>query len=442
MNATVTQGIFGFAGFASLLLLTVCGILTLAVAVRSVHSARIGIPVALSVFTSTSLLIVNTAFQPFLSNDQATWHQLGVAAADYLTGASGQSVDYVAGKEGYIWLLGGIYAIAGKVPLVPIALNMLLHALLVITVAKTSVEVSDSFQVSAKVKARSVRAAAFATAMLPSIVIWVPLLLRESFTMFAISASTLCVIRYSRSRRFGYLIAAFPLLLSLYWVRDSLALAVLFALCVGGVFIALRASKYSVLLRIALIAAAVIAFPRLLAILDSTIGVNAESVTATTAELSSIADSGFSGLGYNATLFEVLATTGPRVLFGPFPWEFELTGVMLLAFVEGAIWIVVLVMAARAVLVGRKSRRVEDSAFDDLTVSPILLIVAAIVLLSLMLSVGNYGILARFRPSALVLIIPIASVSYGMWRERSLTGSGTHAEERKRVGASLSGGVK
>ncbi|MBH0008128.1 hypothetical protein [Salinibacterium sp. SWN1162] len=435
MRVPVTQGALDFPGFASLLILILCGTFVLVTSVRSVRSANIGVPVVLSVLASVGLLIVNTSLEPYLTNDQTTWHALGVGAADFLNGTSSQSVDYVAGKEGYIWLLGGLYAIAGNTPLVPIALNILFHALLVTTVAGTTEEVADSFQLDARAKARSVNAAALATAVLPSIVIWVPVILRESFSMFAVSAATLCMLRFVRSRRVWYLIAGAPFLISLYWVRESFALAVFFALCVGGVFVALQASKYSALLRIALVSAAVIAFPRILQILESTVGINEERVVTATAELSSIAASGFGGLGYNASLSEVLLTTAPRVLLGPFPWEFELSGVMLLAVMEGTIWLVVLALAAQAIVRGRRLTRPGGGPLDDLTASPILLIVAAVVLLALMLSIGNYGILARLRPNALVLMIPLAGVAVGLWRDRTHTGKGESGRERVHSGS-------
>jgi hypothetical protein len=46
-------------------------------------------------------------------------------------------------------------------------------------------------------------------------------------------------------------------------------------------------------------------------------------------------------------------------------------------------------------------------------------VVAIVIVIGLMLVVGNYGILARFRPIALVVLLPLAAIGTARSRFRS-----------------------
>src|SRR5699024_3657319 len=101
------------------------------------------------------------------------------------------------------------------------------------------------------------------------------------------------------------------------------------------------------------------------------------------AELSESSTSGFSGLSRDGSLASVLGVSFPRVLVGPFPWEFAPNGVMMLALLEQACWIVVSVFS----IMGFRAARSDSSLAGASWIMPLFLVVAVALLIGFSISV-------------------------------------------------------
>ncbi|MEW1961049.1 hypothetical protein AB0269_01145 [Microbacterium sp. NPDC077644] len=374
-------------------------------------SAKVGRIAFLATLMDVALLLILIATSGELVGDENTWHTLAVQAAQFLNGESSDAVVYVAGKEGYIWIVGALYAVSGPAPLVAIALGIICHALLVVVVAKTTELIADSADAEFARISVAVRRSAYLTALAPSLVWWSPHILRESITYLLVAVAVCWVVHAFVKRRAAGLIAAALALAILTWIRGTLGLTVSIAIAFALIYIVLGQSRFRLLLRGSLFLGLLLLLQPIQSTLSELLGVSEERVVGTTTELSSIAESGFPGLGGQASLVDVLTVTAPRVLVGPFPWEFSPTAVMLLAFVELACWVLVAVLALRSLSTFRPGGALHDSR----GLTSLILVVVVVILIGLALTVGNYGILARFRPMAMVALLPLAAIGLTRW---------------------------
>jgi len=388
------------------LILVVLGCIAVAVAAGHVRSTSVRGVAGIAALADLLLLLGLIALRPELSGDSLTWHSLAVKAGEYLSGLADEPVGYVSGKEGYIWIVGAIYALSGPVPMAAIVLGIICHCLLVVSVARTAEIVVEETLLEAAAVRALVKRAAFMAALTPIFVWWAPHVLRESLTLLLVSASICFTLLAIARRRVWPILVSAASILILAWVRSSLAITVGIALVVGILFALSGRGKYSSLLRAILCVSTVILLPVSQRMLMKVLGLSEERIAAGTGELSAIAASGFPGLSFDSSLPDILRITAPRVLLGPFPWEISTSPVMLLAVTELASWAVFGVLSIRGVVRVRSLAVLAPARWS----ATILAVVALAVLFGLMFSVGNYGILARFRPISAMILIPLATI--------------------------------
>lgn len=418
MITPISQGLETFEGVTSLVVLAILGFAMVAVASRCVKSVNIRLAAVLSMVAGFFVLLALIAGGRYLLGDENVWHALGLQAADYLTGITDDRVTYVEGKEGYVWIVGALYAISGPVPLVPILSNVIFSALTVVSVARTTELVVDDFPgMTPQWRTSAVRTAAFLTALLPAFFVWTPRILRESLGVLLISVAVLGCAQLVRTRKFRYLCLVLAAVVCLSLVRGPIGMALGVALAVAAIFVWSRNSPYHLAIRFFLLIPLMVVLVGAWNLASAQFGLSTEEVALRNRSLASDASSGFSGAdettgtqGY-AT---ILLINVPRILAGPFFWEFNgASASMLFAFLEGAIWVVAAIFAARAIWIRRRLAKslTEEANIGNSGTIFILILATAALLATMSISVANYGLLARLRPMALVIILPLAAVA-------------------------------
>lgn len=390
----------------SLVIIAAATLIITIVVARRTRSPSLFAAVLLAVTLDTFLGITLGSFYGSLRNDSATWHWLASNAADYLAGRSHEKVSYVEGKEGYVWILGGLYAVSGSSPLVAVAFGVSCHAFLILTTSATAKLLVGVTRLSSNTAENVVRTSAYLTAMLPVFIWWAPQVLRESLSILLVSLSVCLIVSSLARRRMYPVVIAVVVLAVLWWVRSSLGMMVAIALLASVIYILLRRSKYHFILRLTLIAVTVASIPVLQAEFNNSINATGKSIAVSTAELSEIASSGFGGLTAGSSLGNIFMITAPRVLFGPFVWEFSSSPVMLLAFTELACWIFIVVTSMRGANFLCKDTSLQKAYW----LLPAFFVVVLFILVGLTFTVGNYGILSRLRPIATTVLIPLSSI--------------------------------
>lgn len=345
-----------------------------------------------------------------LVRDAREWHILAMAAERYLSGTTTMAVSYVSGKEGYIWILGLVYTIGGVAPILAVALNSCARVTTVFCTAKSAEVMCEEAGLTAEQTRVGVGRAALITAVLPSFALWAPQVLRESLTVMCVSLIVLLVfVAVMRKHLYLLVLAVLPLAL-LTWIRSTLGLSVAFAVAVAAIYFYLGRSPRGEQVRRAFLVVAFVSLPLSLSFIMNALGLTAERIVGSTAELAETASSGFPGLGWHATLPQIFSITVPRVFIGPFPWELRPSGVMLLAGLEWLCWVYVLVMASRTIRMAHNDGPLTGAAW----VMPFFILVTGLILIGLSMTVANYGILARFRPIAVVALVPVAGLG-ALW---------------------------
>ncbi|MBW4919451.1 hypothetical protein, partial [Klebsiella pneumoniae] len=93
-----------------------------------------------------------------------------------------------------------------------------------------------------------------------------------------------------------------------------------------------------------------------------------------------------------------------RAFLGPFPWEWRPTPGMLLAVLEGAFWGIALVLSVlylRRCMSGAATKFQRNASLALMAMTFVMVMVLAV-------GISNYGMLARLRPIALPMVIPLA----------------------------------
>ncbi|MFJ6042639.1 hypothetical protein [Brachybacterium paraconglomeratum] len=412
METTYLSGLDRVEGVATLLIMALGGALVAALASRLVRTSKIIRPMLLGLALDTLVLFVLIIAFGSLDADARLWHSLGTVAAQNLTediSAQYSTVLSKEGKEGYIWILGLLYVAGGPTPLLGVALNLIARGLTIAVVARTTQELADEAGISKKLTDRSVMIAGYITALLPCFAIWAPQLLRESLTVLLISVTVCVAVVLCRKRSVVPLLVIIAALALLAWIRQTLGVSVGIAVIFALLFVLLGRSLHARMFRMILTIVAVPAIPLLLQQVLAIIGMESDSIIGTTADLSETASSGFPGLSDGTSLTTVFLITVPRVIAGPFPWEMNGEFVMLLAFIDLACWLLVLSTSLLAVRLFREGKLLARANW----MLPLVLITVAALVLGLSMITGNYGLLARFRPTVTILLIPLSAFWFG-----------------------------
>lgn len=306
------------------------------------------------------------------------------AAQSRTLGNTGVSV--TTGKEGWIDILAAMYQYIGHAPQLGLIFNAIVAALTVVIVALT-----------ASVLSMPVRVSAWLSCLLPTSFIWSSLLLRESLIWLLLASCALgfagIVVSKHKWRYFAAIALALPCLLS---VRGTAAVLVAAA---GYLAIAMayrRLAPFLALGGLGLIA--ITASPigaRLYAIVG---GYSLGSVNTSRDSLSRSANTGWPTVDITGpySALDALAVTTPRVIFGPFPWEWPSISPILA--LDALVWLFILGLATYGFLKHGQRR-----------IALVLVLPAATLLFALILTSGNYGTMQRLRLQSTVFLLPLAA---------------------------------
>ncbi|TFD57538.1 hypothetical protein [Cryobacterium sp. Hh38] len=316
---------------------------------------------------------------------------LGAPDAEYYDRAAsalasdGPEVNVTAGKEGWILILGAIYSRIGHFPELGLVLNATFAALTVCVAGLTAARLN-----------LPIGPTAWFTAAFPSGIIWSSFLLRESFSWLLIG---LCALAFAGLARGSVSLVDIALAIAaitgLLLVRGTAAVAVAAA---GLIAIAYVRRRYlSFMLGTALSALIVFVSPVGARLNDIVGGITVETFNTSRTALSGSATTSWPTVEVTgvASAWEALIVAFPRVMFGPYPWEWPSMSAPLA--LDGLAWLAVLGLTV-----------IGCFAVGDRRVA-VLLLPAAVLLAALIVGSGNYGTMERLRLQSTFLMIPVAA---------------------------------
>ncbi|HEX8769725.1 MAG TPA: hypothetical protein VF711_03030 [Acidimicrobiales bacterium] len=317
------------------------------------------------------------------------------------------------GKEGFYYLLAGIYWIFGASTAAGLVFNATLGAALVPLLADTT----------RRLFGRAVARYAVPLAVLiPGVLIWSSQLLKEACVLFLIAVAANAAVRLSERVTPMAIVA----------LTGSIALMMTFRAPIGlvvaaGILVGLAAGRQqllggltAVLGPLVLIAILVVSVGFGYAGYRSAIHTDLAQAQVVRAGLAANVGSGF------AEEADVSTTRGavsylPRGLvanvLGPFPWQ--LSGVRQLpALADVAVWWCLLPSLWRARNAGRRGER-----------RRLLVLVAPAVAMTIVLSltISNFGTVVRERTQVIVMVLPL--IAFGLAQRRPVVGSVTETRE-------------
>ncbi len=292
-----------------------------------------------------------------------------------------------AGKEGLSQTLALVYSVFGHDPVYGLWLNAIACALVVAMMGGIAQRLG-----------MPIKSASWIAAVYPAFIVWGTLLLREAMVWLCLAVLIFAVAGIVKGvGKAGWnvalLIVAFVALLAF---RGSIGIAVLVASLAAIVLSRRRDRKQEVLTYavVALVLVVAYATPLSAQIEGIFERYTFERLEISREALQRTGDTGFS-TGSGAP-FLVAISVLPRVLAGPFIWEINTVGPA--GVIEGALWLILLVLAIRgwARLSERRSANV-------------LIIPALVLIYVLAMTSGNYGTMIRLRTQVAVLLIPLAA---------------------------------
>lgn len=296
-----------------------------------------------------------------------------------------------SGKEGFTLAIAVLYVTIGVAPLVPLFLNAILGALLVLVVADITRQLYTQ---------RAAATGAAVVALVPSFWWWHSQLLREAPVLLSIAIAANAAIRMvddgmrpSRAWALGLSV------LALFTLRAPIGAVVGVGLVFAVLVFRRRFGSVSPA-RLAGIASMacvmLVVLPTLPGFQFLAYKTDATSLAYSRNVLESQAQSGFGGqvdVGAQG-LVSALPATALAVLTGPLPGQ--VTGSAQIGLIDTGIWLSAVVLAALGLASTKRKQALT------------LIIPAGGILFALALTSGNYGTMIRLRAMALVLILPLA----------------------------------
>jgi hypothetical protein len=352
-----------------------------------------------------------------LQADEIEWNRLAIVAANELMGTGEEySAGSQQGKDGYAWILGGVYAVFGPNAEYAVIINLLAGMSSGVMIARVAELIGVEAGLSANSVAGATRISALMIAVSPVMAYWQAWVLRETLTVFAISLVALCLVKSLVGVGRGNLVGMIFGCCLIYWLRSQLALAAAAALVGSWVVAAAQRSKHRALYTtgaLVPLAAITVVAQRFAA---SAFERDSDRLVTVITALSENASSGFFDEPTGKIgLAEMVVHTGPRVLAGPFPWEWRISPSMVLGAVEGFIWLLTLILAVLGTTAAPRF-----GAYRGRTAGAVagLWTLAGGLLCAFTVTLGNYGIVARMRPLAWCCLVPIAAYSIAMRRAK------------------------
>jgi hypothetical protein len=330
----------------------------------------------------------------YLGPDAATYNDGARAILNHWTHGLPMP-SFSAGKEGYYFLLAGLYWIFGASVWAGIALNALLAALMVPIVTDSTHRLFGP------------AAARYSPALMvivPGMAIWPAQLLKEAPFLFLLAVASNCAIRLSK--RFtlpplALLAFTLPLLLT---IRSQMGLAL-----IGGLVVGIMLSREHISGGVVGAAAITLLMGTVLSLglgssgYNTAVNVNLKQANDVRNGLASTAKSGFQ-TDTDISTVQRAASFLPQglviVAVGPFPWQLH-GGRQLVALPDTVAWWALGV----TLWWGQRAARRMNGRKLLVVVIPALASMAVLALV-----IGNYGILVRERMQVLVLLAPLMAL--------------------------------
>ena len=255
------SGLDQFRAVAMLIVMAIFGGIAISAAVGRVRTAKLFGPIAAAMVLDALLFSFSLAGGGNLVADEVFWHRKAEEAARALEGGPALDPWGTRNKVGYVWILGSLYVLSGPAPLLPVLLNLLLHAALVVIIAKTVELLLTSSDFNRDDIGQMVIWAAYITAVLPAFVWWTPNVLRETLTLTLVAGVVLCVMHLLARRRWVFVVPGAGALAVLSWIRFDLGVVVLIGAILAIAYIESGATKYSLAIRAFLVGLGLIGLP-------------------------------------------------------------------------------------------------------------------------------------------------------------------------------------
>lgn len=318
-----------------------------------------------------------------------------------------------SGKEGFYYLLAGLYWLFGLHAVAGLVVNAGLIAAVVPLVTDTTRRLFGS-QAAARVPPILV--------LLPSLMLWPSQLIKEAPVLFLVAVAANGAVRATERVSVGPLVAVAGSTALLLTLRGHVAL-VLAGGIVAGIVIGRRELLGGVGagLSAAALLVVLLSFGLGYSGFDAAVNTDLRQAQIVRRDLAVTASSGFDAEVDISTSQQAL-TYLPRglltFLVGPFPWQIR--GVRQLPVVpDMLIWWALLPSLCRGVRGGRRllGRR-----------SLVILLPAFTTACLLSLAIGNFGTLVRERMQVVVLLIPV--IAYGLALGKDATAEGNDPEKQ------------
>ena len=386
--------------FGSVLLLAVMGWVALMWLVKSLRFGELTRSV--SAWTLAALLLhitVGIALwqlpHPF-KDDALYYNQSALSIVEHWEHGSPLPV-FLPGKMHFLYLIAGIYRVLGPHAEVMLTLNAVLAAALLPLLADSSRRMFGP---------TAARCSLPLVLLLPGVLLWSSMLLREAPAIFLIAVALNAGVRLSEGVKIGRLLALVLSSAALVGLRPVVAGAV-----GGGVLVGL-AVGWRRFGSMRLIGGSILLVLTMTFLLASNVGSELlssalERVSYARSSVGGVATSGIDpeqdiSTPGRAALF--LVTHAPEAFAGPFPWSMK-SARHVVALFDVAVWWCLLPTLAVGVRQG--VRRLGSRA-------AVLLLPAFALQLVLTLAVGDYGTLLRQRPQVVVLLVPFLALGLSM----------------------------
>jgi hypothetical protein len=333
----------------------------------------------------------------FAAPDAQTYHTQAVNIVRHWT-ESFPAPALPAGKEGFYYLLAGLYWLFGAHPVAGLAVNAAMGAALVPLLSDITHRLFG---------AEAARRAAPLVVLFPGVLLWTSQLLKEAGVLLFLVLALGCAVRLSERFSIAPVVGMTVSLSLLFTFRAPIALVAAAGL-VGGLVVGGRQAAGGVTVAatvLALIAAMVVALGVGRSGYMFATSTDLSQANVVRQDLSTSATTGFDAEADISSPGRALAYL-PRGLatfvVGPFPWQ--ITGARQLVLVpEMLTWWVLLPSLWHGLRFGRRAvgRRLL-----------VVLLPAALMSLLLALVVGNLGTMVRERLQVIVVIIPIIALGW------------------------------
>ena len=339
-----------------------------------------------------SLVITNTLFLlRYLGPDAVTYH--GIARDIVRHWTDGFPFPYVpSGKEGFYYLLAGLYWVFGASTGAGLAVTAALAAALVPLVTDTTRRLCGH---------QAARFAAPLTVLVPGILLWTSQLLKEAAVLFLLALAANCAVRVTERMTLGPLAGLAASMALLFTFRGWVGV-----MAAGGLVIGIAFGRRQLLSGLgtgvtafALIGLLVVVTGLGYSGYEAAVGSDLEQASIVRRDLAVSASSGFYAEVDISTPAHALSYL-PRALvtffLGPFPWQIE--GARQLPVVpDMLVWWALLPSLWRGIRMAarRRGRQILVLLMPALTTS-----------ILLALAIGNFGTLLRERAQVFVLLLP------------------------------------